>query len=162
MRINEISTDELVKRMRAFKSSGMGLLNPNGELIPVGLFGHFEYLKKVPEFKEQIEYFTEMVRDAEDDFIHNLDPNEHPEWHSFEIWQDSETDKLRRDLMKKAYDLGWARIGLVNNPYILEVETTKASAQLKNSAKELAELLSHGDKQYKVVFSLVDKPRVDI
>lgn len=147
-----------LESLRSFKHDKTALLDPTGKLISVSLYGHFEELQKYPEFKDDIESFDTYISDAEDDFQRSIDPGEHPAWHSFESWKFTEQEEFRRDILSKAYDLGWARIGIVPSKSILELETSgKNVSKLRRIAKEIAEMISTPKKDYTVLVTNVDK-----
>lgn len=139
-------TENLYELMSNFKASRNGLLTPEGELIVVSFYNHFNELAKYSDFKEDIENFKERVGDAEQDFIDSIPPGEHPGWHGFECWRYGEEDNLRQEILQKAYDLGWGRLGLAMKrpkPHLLELETSgKNLAKLKKSAKDIAEMVN--------------------
>ena len=133
-----------VNILTIFKMYKTGFLSPKGELIPVHLYGHFEQLKNYPEFRNDIEKFENMVADESVQFADGFGPDDHIEWHHFEMWKDDEADLFRQKILRKAYDLGWARVGLgkKSKDRFLELETTKKNiSKLKKSAKSLAEML---------------------
>ncbi len=137
--------DDLYKLMSSFKASKNGLLTPAGELVVVAFYNHFEELTKYSDFKEDIENFRERIGDAEQDFIDGIPPGEHPGWHVFECYRYGEEDNLRQEILQKAYDLGWGRLGLAlkrPKPHLLELETSgKNLVKLKKAAKDIAEMV---------------------
>lgn len=141
----DLSKNYDIDVLNSFKAWKVGLLDPEGKLVSVQMYGHFEELKKYSEFRDAIEQFEDSVADAEYDFVSRLEPDEHPGWHSFECWKYDEEDRLRQEILQKAYDLGWARVGLVlkrPKPHLLELETSEKNvAKLKRYAEDIAELL---------------------
>jgi len=139
-------TKDFYDLMMSFKASQNGLLNPDGELVVVSFYGHFSELAKHPDFIDDIENFNYRIGEAEQDFADSIPPGEHPGWHSFECWRYGEEDDLRQEILQKAYDLGWGRLGLAfkrPKPHLLELETSgKNLARLRKAAKEIAEMVN--------------------
>jgi len=147
MRLYEIAN---LKTLQDFRDTKMGLLTPNGDLISVEQYGHFEELSKYPEFKDDIELFKQKINDAMHDFeMSNMDTDndydDHIEWHVFEIYRDEEEATLRQEILQKAYNLGWGRLGLMYRrpkPHLIELETSsKNISKLKKYAMDIAEML---------------------
>lgn len=144
-KLEELKMDYDAKTLKSFKTYGVGLLTPQGELVPTMLYGHFEELKKYSEFEKEIEQYEEQVTSYRYEFESTIEPGEHPCWHVFECntyeWQ----NRLETTIMQKAYDAGWARIGMVHKrpkPHLVELETSgKNIKKLEKCAREIAELL---------------------
>jgi len=142
-------------QLRKFRYERTGLLDPNGNLVVVPLYGHFEALKKYDIFHDRIEEFQNLVSQVAEDHAYGVPEGEHPEWHIFEAWQSSEENKLRTELINYAYKQGWGRIGYINNHHepMLELETNKETAgRLTKAARELAEMLDA-----ELMITVVDK-----
>jgi hypothetical protein len=109
---------ELVKRR-------FGVMSPTGEVFPCDMYNHVEvFIDQFndPEINSQIEQLTdESEADLEQalqdkyDWM-NENPDEHPEWHHYEMYADDEKYSLKNRIkalvVNKAYSLGWARIGM--------------------------------------------------
>lgn len=138
--INNLSPSVLSK----FKNSRNGLLTPDGELLPVAMFDHFFELKHRSELKELIDEFEKEVDNERAIFEDNIPDGEHPEWHTFDMWESRREDELRQEILDKAYKLGWGRIAFMQKrpkPHLVELETHPDSAKtLKQYAQSVAEL----------------------
>lgn len=134
-----------LETLKQFKSWGVGLIDPTGTLIPVQTFGHFNELKEHPEFESDILEFEQRVDDWQEEFYKSCPADEHIEWHVFELWRDQEQDDLRQQILKKAYDLGWGRIGFLSkssDDNLVELETSRKNLnRLKTYGSQIAEML---------------------
>lgn len=131
-----------------FRSYGYGLIDPDGKIIPITLFNHFEELKKDERLAQEIEDFNDMIADAAIDHVRDLGEGEHPEWHLYEMWADREKERFRTEILEKAYALGWGRLGkfyYYDGRYeFVELEANEQHApRLKKIAEELAAMLNY-------------------
>ena len=134
------------KTLKDLKNKGTGFISPDAKVYPISLYQHSEFLREFNEFKNEFEEFDEYIGDEKDRFIDGLDPNDHPEWHLFEIWEDDENEKFRQKLYKKVYKIGWSRIGLYylrSKNLTLEVEHSKDfNKEQKKVIKEISNFLN--------------------
>jgi hypothetical protein len=132
--------------LQQFERCNNGLLTPEGKLLPVDQYQHFESLKAYEPFGQMIEEFEEYISEEANNFIEGIDPDEHPEWHRFEIFEMGEQHDFRMRIMGEAYKKGWGRIGCVvrrGEPVLLELETSSETARtLTPYAQCVAELLN--------------------
>jgi len=124
-----------------FRRTNVGFIDPIGQLHPVEFYQHFETLSKFDEFKDDIEAFENELEEASDAHIKSIPEGEHPEWHIYEIWEDNRTDEFKREIMYKAYGLGWVRVGTYDVNMELEGFETGIKKHRKY-ATEIAELLN--------------------
>lgn len=131
----EFSEDNI----RELGSTGMGWLSPEGDLIPCKFHHHIEVLI---DRLSGIDSEIETIREVEYALEHwNEDtPDEHPEWHIFEMYYEPKREEATYTIMRKAYDEGWIRLGIWSGE--LEAEGSKFNHQTKRDLKDLALMLN--------------------
>ena len=133
----------------SFKKIGFGLITPDDKLLVVSFYGHFDELKRYPEFKSDIEDFNDMLSEEAESFSDNIPDDAHPEWHLYEMWADDARHEFRAKILEKAYHFGWGRIGTFYNAnqWMIELECSKEhEKRLQKIAQEIATMLDCGLK----------------
>ena len=122
-----------------------GFLDVNtGEIhVMKNNYEHLDWLKSRFEWvNTEHEAHLEHVGDAEQEFIDDLDPGEHPGWHRFEIWKSGEEIDFYHETLKRcAKDHGVFRIGYFRN--CLEIGPVHSPQKLPEAElfKNLADTL---------------------
>jgi hypothetical protein len=135
------------RTLQQFERCNNGLLTPEGELLPVDQYQHFESLKAYEPFGQIIAEFQEYIQEEANSFIEGIATDEHPEWHRFESFEMGEQHDFRMRIMDEAYKKGWGRIGCVKRHgqnWFLELETSAETAPtLTPYALCVAEMLGY-------------------
>lgn len=119
-----------VEALAIFRKKAHGCLSPTGELISCEVFEHFETMG-VREYYD--ETYTKYWDDAHDQVAEEREEygeDMHPEWHRFEMHDDSTKIAYR-----KAYTLGWVRLSADIQGKTLYAESIEPT--LKKHKKEL-------------------------
>lgn len=120
--------------------TGFGWISNSGDLHACERYGHFEGLSKIvedPKFSQKIEEYDDRLNSIQEDSEALIAQGEHPEWHVYEMAQDS----YGSEIVDMAYKFGWIRIGVDRQSNILGVEARpKAIKKHYQLLKDLEEV----------------------
>lgn len=109
-----------------------GWMRPDGSVVDCGFLKHFEALAGESLLSSVYAAYTETVnrnRESVDEYIENLEPDEHVEMHRFE-GMDDDAGSL---LLAAAYDAGYIRLGYTERHALLEAEGYEAATRRRRS-----------------------------
>ena len=112
--IKPSSTTEVLQK-------GFGWLSNRGQFYIVDKYSHFSIIQKLPisnELKGKIDSWMDDLKDTEQCCQDQADSGQAPEWHCYEMTEDS----IRDDIIKSMYEEGWIRFGRTSNGNIWEFE----------------------------------------
>ena len=96
--------------LKSVLEKGYGWVSVRGQFYVVDKFTHFSIIQKLPisnELKGKIDSWVDDLKDVGKSCEDLADAGEHPEWHCYEMTEDS----IRDDIIKSMYEEGWIRFG---------------------------------------------------
>jgi hypothetical protein len=120
--------------------TGFGWIKPDGTILACEMYNHWDSISssfgdlECPQAKAIIEaYEQERDRMASP---HNalIAAGEHPEWHTFEMWEDYEKPRARDRIYAALYKAGWVRVGRDRDANMLSFEGTSAALEKHKQA----------------------------
>lgn len=98
-------------------SYGMGWVLPDGSVLACHLHEHLEKLSKCSHpiadlVKKRLDALSDTLDEGEADFRSRIGPDQHPEWHNYEIWADDIKQETKTALIRELYDSGCVRLGI--------------------------------------------------
>ena len=124
------------------KNTGMGWLNPEGKIIPCRIHEHLDMLKDCVDGYDDLKAIIEEIDYVEEHWNEDT-PDEHPEWHMFEIYHEGKREDARNKIMTEAYRSGWIRLGLWGNGFEAEGQFDKKSESILNEIATMLNLELH-------------------